>query len=375
MRSTRVRGHVGFEARSTGACGGTPLFGCSVASAVLQTAFLGDMILTTPLLERLAQRGPVHVVATPANAGILANHPAVGSIIVFDKRGGDRGLAGMRRVAAALRATGATRAYLAQGSIRTATIARLAGIPERVGFATSPGRVLYTRQVRVDRGWHHAVRLWHLASSESESETTPTQRVRPSLYPGAADVAQVDALLSSNAVAPTDFVVALAPGSVWATKRWPSYDALAVALAASLDVTSRIVVLGGPDDRALASAIAAAVSARGGPPIVDATGRLTLLASAALLARARVLVTNDSAPLHLASAMNTPTVALFGPTVPAFGFGPLAERSTVLEVTTLSCRPCHAHGPKTCPLTHWRCMRELTADGVRDTVGAMLSDT
>jgi heptosyltransferase-2 len=157
---------------------------------------------------------------------------------------------------------------------------------------------------------------------------------------------------------------------VWATKRWPSYDALAATLAERFPVpssaatapTARVVVIGGPDDAPLARAIVSAVAERQGPRVVDATGRLSLLASAALLARARVLVTNDSAPLHLASAMNTPTIALFGPTIPAFGFGPLSEIHHVVERHGLACRPCGAHGPVSCPLGHWQCMRDLTAE-------------
>ena len=286
--------------------------------AVLQTAFIGDMILTTPLLERLAQEGPVHVVATPANAALLAQHPAVASVIVFDKRGADRGWRGLRRVAQALRATGARTAFLAQGSVRTAAIAWLAGIPERVGFASSPGRWLYTRQLPFDRRLHHAQRLWQLASPPGMPEVPPV--LRPSLYPGASEQTQVDTLLHEAGVSAQDRLIALAPGSVWATKRWPSYPALAAAL----------------------------------------------LASAALLARCAVLVTNDSAPLHLASAMNTPTVALFGPTLPAFGFGPLAASQTVLERQGLPCRPCGAHGGRQCPKGHWQCMRDLTPELVAE---------
>ena len=89
---------------------------------------------------------------------------------------------------------------------------------------------------------------------------------------------------------------------------------------------------------------------------------LSLLASAELIGRARLLVTNDSSPLHLASAMNTPTLAIFGPTVPEFGFGPLADLSVVAGVRDLDCRPCDRHGPMRCPLTHWKCMRDQTAE-------------
>jgi heptosyltransferase-2 len=341
------------------------------------------MILTTPLLARLAREGPVHVVATPVNAGVLANHPAVASVLVFDKRGADAGWGGVRRVARALQATGATRAFMAQGSLRTAALAWLAGIPERVGFATSGGRALYTRRVPYAKDQHHAVRLWQLASRVAGE--LPAAPLRPSLFPGVAEQEAVDALLRSAGINDSDpliggikgsesligikgseSLIALAPGSVWATKRWPSYDALAAALVTSHAMAgARIAVLGAAGDAPLATAIGAAVAAAGGAPIIDATGRLTLLGSAALLSRCRVLVTNDSAPLHLASAMNTPTVALFGPTVPALGFGPLAERYAVLGQETLPCRPCHAHGPQQCPLGHWKCMRELSVAEVQ----------
>ncbi len=330
------------------------------------------MILTTPLLQRLAVDGPVHVVATPANAGLLANHPAVTSVVVFDKRGGDRGWAGLRRLARRVRALEARRAYLAQGSLRTAAVARLAGIPERIGFETSPGRLLYTRRVPFPRDRHHAERLWSLATPPGATDAPPT--LRPSLFPGARERAQWEAVLTAEGVAPTERFIALAPGSVWATKRWPHFGALAAALSRdALLHTYRLVVLGAASDTPLAAEIAAAVSAVGGRPSIDATGRLTLLASAAAIGHADVLVTNDSSPLHLASAMDTPTVALFGPTVPAFGFGPLASQHDVVEHPTLACRPCHAHGPMQCPLAHWQCMRDLSADRVADRLRTLMA--
>jgi heptosyltransferase-2 len=125
-----------------------------------------------------------------------------------------------------------------------------------------------------------------------------------------------------------------------------------------LSESGRVVVIGGVADRELAVEITAATDGQA----IDATGRLSLLASAELIGRSAVLVTNDSAPLHLASAMNTPTLAIFGPTVPDFGFGPLAERAAVAGNTSLDCRPCDRHGPQRCPLGHWRCMREITPD-------------
>lgn len=325
------------------------------SSVVIQTSFLGDTILTTPLLAQLANRGPVDVVTTPAAASVLTGHPAVRSVIVYDKRSAHAGLFGLTTLAARLRTAAYDAAYLAQGSLRSALLAYLARVPERIGFATSSGSWLYTTKVAHRDDLHHAARLLLLSRPNGREPTR--EETQPSLVPGAAEREVVDDLLRREQVAPAERLIALAPGSVWATKRWPYYPDLARQLAG----VGRIVIVGGHDDAALAAEIRAAV-----PNAVDATGALPMLASAELIGRCAVLVTNDSSPLHLASAMGTPTVAVFGPTVPDFGFGPLAPSNVVVGHETLACRPCHRHGPRRCPLTHFRCMRELTSERVAE---------
>lgn len=334
------------------------------SSLVIQTSFLGDTVLTTPLLAQLARRGDVDVVTTPASAALLANNPAVRSVIVYDKRGVDRGLPGFVALAKRLRQTPYDVAFLAQGSFRSAALALAAGVPSRVGFDTSSGRWLYSRRVTFRDDLHHAARLLRLARPNGRPATP--DELRPLLYPGHAERHAVDAMLTRHGVAAGERFVALAPGSVWATKRWPGY----AELAALLQRDMRIVIVGGADDAALAHAIVSAA-----PSAIDATGQLSLLASAELIGRAAALVTNDSAPLHLASAMGTPSVAIFGPTVPAFGFGPLAPRSIVVGHETLSCRPCDRHGPQRCPLGHFRCMRELDAATMAEQVRSLLPFT
>ncbi len=341
-------------------------------SLVIQTSFLGDVILTTPLLAALARRGPVDVVTTPAAAAILANHPAVHSVIPYDKRGDAAGLPGLWRLARTLRKrylarhrdmiagdngdTGLPVAYLAQGSMRSASLALLIGCDERVGFETSAARALYTRCVAYDPHRHHAERLWQLGAGEHAADP-PAEARQLRLYPGADDMRAVDRLLQQARYA-GEPLVAVAPGSAWATKRWPYYPALTSALLSDW----RVVVVGGSADQSRAAEIITAAG-RNRSRVIDATGRLTPLATAALLGQCSALVTNDSMPQHLASAMGTPTVAIFGPTVPEFGFGPLAPRQAIAGLTGLPCRPCDRHGPRRCPLEHWRCMREI---GVAD---------
>lgn len=323
-------------------------------SLVIQTSFLGDVILTTPLIAELAKRGSVDVLATPLGATALANNPDIRAIIRYDKRSTYGSALGLWHTIKEIRGRRPyDAAYLAQGSFRSGLLAMLTGSKERIGFASSTGRVLYTKQIPYRPEHHHAQRLWSLAMSECADPPTPGQ-IRPRLYPADVDREAVDRLLRKGG-ALSQPIVALAPGSAWGTKRWPYYVELAQRLADDF----RIAIIGSNADAGIAGEIATGLPAES---VIDGTGSLSLLASAELIGRSQAIVTNDSAPQHLASAMGTPTLSIFGPTVPEFGFGPLAERHIVAGHTGLSCRPCHRHGPQRCPLGHWRCMRELSAE-------------
>ena len=325
-----------------------------MTSLVVQTAFLGDVVLTTPLLEALATRdGPLDVVTTPAAAGLLAGHPAVRRVLPYDKKGKDRGIAGLLRLARVLRAEAYGTAYLPHRSLRTAVLARLAGIPRRVGFADG-WPLFYTESRPRPADGHEVDRLLALAGATSAAYA-------PRLFPSEGDARAAQALLAGAGI--TGAFAALAPGSIWGSKRWPYYAALAERLAPRV----ALAVVGGAEDAGLGDAIVAA-AARAGGRAVNACGKLSLLGATALIGRARVLVTNDSAPLHLATAAGTPIVALFGPTIPEFGFGPIGLEDVALGVEGLVCRPCSAHGPRTCPLGHHRCMRDLSVDRVLQAV-------
>ena len=316
---------------------------------VIQTAFLGDVILSTGLLTALAERfGPVDVVSTPAAAPLLETHPAVASVVPYDKHGTDRGIEGFFRLVRACKGRGYARALLPHRSLRSALLARLAGIPERIGFAGGPGSWSYTRRIPMPTGGHDAERQLALAADG--------QRARVSLGITSADREAAARWLNERGI--PDGFVALAPGSIWGTKRWPGYTDLTTRLEGA------VVVIGGPEDAALAQRVAGAAPGRAHA----AAGELSLRATGALLEHARVLVTNDSAPLHLAGAVGTPVVAIFGPTVPSFGFGPRGPRDRIVERDGLECRPCSRHGPQVCPLGHHRCMKEIAVEEVVEAV-------
>jgi len=314
---------------------------------VIQTAFLGDVVLTTPLLSALAAlHGPVDVVTTPVAAPLLETHPAVRKVIPYDKRGTDGGWGGVRNLARRLKGERYARAYLPHRSLRTAALAFLARIPARIGFSGS-WSFLYTEARPKPRTGHETDRLMALA--DGASGVNP-----PQLRPTPEDEEAAARLIEGP-------FVAIAPGSIWGSKRWPYYAELARQLAGHVPV----VVVGGQHVVGLGEEIQrAATGGDGRQRVVNACGKLTLRQSAALIGRASALVTNDSAPLHLATAMGTPVVALFGPTVTEFGFGPVRPGDVALGIDGLQCRPCSSHGPPRCPLGHHRCMRELTVPAV-----------
>ncbi len=344
-----------------------------MSSLVVQTSFLGDIVLTTPLIAELARREPVDVLTTPEGAAILSNNPNIRNVLAYDRRECDSGLMGFARTVGRIRHAGQygsaesntleepgrpgyTSAYLAQGSLRSAMLVTAAGVKRRVGFNTSEGRRFYTERVdyRADR--HHVERLWRLANPRA-SDASDSQRLVPALYPTPDDDHAAGRVVAEGLSDKSRPFVAIAPGSVWATKRWPFYPELAVKISREFNV----IVVGGSADAAIGDTI---VSQLPKGAAANAAGRLGILASAALIGRAVALVTNESAPQHLASAMNTPSLTVFGPTVPDFGFGPLAPNSRVAGNDGLGCRPCDRHGPQKCPLGHWRCMRELSSADV-----------
>lgn len=325
-------------------------------AVVIQTAHLGDVVLTIPLLAALAARhGPVDVVTTPAAAPLLVHLPAVRQIIPFDKHGQDQGPAGLLRLAARLREERYQAAWLPHRSIRSGLLARLAGVPERIGYAGSAGRWWYSRTVPCPPTGHITARLTALADAAP---------ISPPWFP--LTVAEQDAAgrwLEERNI--RDSFLVLAPGARWGTKRWPGFPALAAAMELP------IVVLGDAADVSLAEAVVAAAPGR----VVSGAGRLDLRAAAAVLARSALVVSNDSLALHLAGGLGRPVLALFGPTVPAFGFGPLGPEGMVLEHPGLTCRPCSPHGPERCPLGHHRCMRDLPVPVVAAAAARLLART
>ena len=337
---------------------------------VVQTAFLGDVILTVPLIQHVKRGLPsadVDVILTPQAAPMLAGHPDVHEVLVFDKRGAESGLSGLFRKAKEVRSRKYDLAVVPHRSVRSALLVRLGGIGVRAGFHNSAGRFLFNRIARYEKSIHEIRR--NLALLEPLGiRSSPVEY--PRLYPSPGDEHAVDGVVPGTAAPAGTRMVGMAPGTVWNTKRWlkERFVELSGKLLAS---GYRVALIGGAGDVALCDEVVATVAS---PNIFSTAGRLSLLQSAALIRRCAVLVCNDSAPMHLAGAVGTPVVALFGATVPSFGFAPYGARDVVVETDGLDCRPCSIHGGEVCPIGTFDCMARISAERVMNSLKPVLTE-
>ncbi len=336
---------------------------------IFQTAFLGDVILTLPMIQILKKNFPlaeIDVVTTPKAAKFLSNHPAITNVIQYDKRNTQKGLRGIVTLAKMLRQKEYDVAVVPHRSFRTASVIALSGIKDRIGFSNASGKYFYNHIAEYVKSKHESERNYALLSPFG---ITVTQKELPSLYPSSEDINTVNKLLFEHEILQQEKMIAIAPGSVWNTKRWLAERFAELALMLAND-GFEILIVGGKEDAELGRAIVESTTHK---HIHDATGKLSLLQSAELIGRCRTLVTNDSAPLHIGVAMKTPVVAIFGATVPEFGFAPYGNNDIVVETKGLECRPCTIHGGNTCPIGTFVCMKKIEAKMVYEKVKIVCS--
>jgi len=324
------------------------------AVLVPQTSFLGDVVLTTPLVTALRRRlrpRRLSVMVRPESRALMDGHPDVDDVLVDDKYGRDRGLAGLVRAAARLRNERFDLAVCPHRSLRTALLLAAARIPRRVGFESSRGAWLFHERVPRPLARHDVERnLALLAPWGGPDDEAPALHVSVS-----DEAARTAAVLCPAAAGP---LVGIAPGSVWRTKRWTE-DGFAAVLRELVRDGARCVILGAPGDAAIAEAIVAAA----GVPVTNLAGRTDMATLVGVIDRLDLLIGNDSAPMHVAAARDVPVVAVFCATTPAQGYGPWGARSVVVE-SDLACRPCGRHGGQSCPRGTEDCRHLVRPDRV-----------
>jgi ADP-heptose:LPS heptosyltransferase len=315
---------------------------------VIQTAFIGDVVLATPLIEKLHAFFPeaqIDFLLRKGNEQLLAGHPYIHELLIWDKKKNKR--KNLFSVLSAIRKNRYDKVINVQRFFATGFLTAFSGARETIGFDKNPLSFLFTKKIKHRIGGDHMI---HETERNLELIRDFTNEVvyKPKLYPATSDFAYVEAWCSGN-------IITASPASVWFTKQFPA--AQWISFIKNIPVGFDIYLLGGPDDLKLCETIRDAAAR---PEVKVLAGKLSFLQSAALMSRARMNYVNDSAPMHFASAMNAPVTAIYCSTIPGFGFGPLSDIRDIVEIEQpLYCRPCGLHGYASCPEGHFRCASEI----------------
>lgn len=309
---------------------------------IIQTAFIGDVILMTPMIEKWHSKFPecqIDVLVRKGNESLLENNPKVSEILIWDKK--NNKYKNLFRILKQVRLNRYDLVLNLQRFMASGLLTTFSKAKETRGFKKNPMAFTYSKKVShsTTDGLHEVDRNISLIS-----DLTDAKRVLPSLYPTEKDWQDIKEFQS-------EAYVNMAPTSVWFTKQLPfeKWQKLIEMLPEAI----RINLLGAPSDKDFCDQLILKSKRKN---IFNLCGSLSLLQSAALMKSAKMNYMNDSAPLHLASAMNAKTTVFFCSTVPSFGFGPLADNAHIIEVEEkLDCRPCGLHGKKECPLGHFKC--------------------
>jgi ADP-heptose:LPS heptosyltransferase len=308
---------------------------------LIQTAFIGDVILATPILEALHQNykdAEIDIVVRKGSESLFKGHPFIKRAFVWNKSQSKYRnlfflLIAIRRQKYDLVIN--CQRFAASGFL---TAFSKAGI--KIGFNKNPFSRFFNHKLahQIQNGVHECERNLELIKPLGISG-----EAKPKLYPPQAKFI------------PERDYICIAPASVWFTKQWPAHKW--VDLIRNLNKPYEIYLLGAPSDTQLCNEISSQVKDF---DVKNICGELDLLQSAALMKGAVMNVVNDSAPMHLCSAVDAPVTAIYCSTVPQFGFGPLSTNSHVVEIKSpLECRPCGLHGYKACPRGHFKCAEEI----------------
>lgn len=315
---------------------------------IIQTAFPGDVILATSVAESLHRAFPemaIDFLVKEGNEQLFRGHPFIGQVITLQKNGGK--LKSFSDKIKDVRGKGYDLVLNLHRFFSSGLITTLSGAKEKRGFRKNPLSSFYDKAFPhvIGDGRHETDRNFELIK-----DIVSGTREKPRLYPGAENRKNIEPYCKRGSY------ICIAPASVWPTKQFPVESWK--AFMAKVPEHYSIYLIGAPGDHQLASKLENSHCRA-----QNLCGNLSLLDSAALMQKAEMNYVNDSAPLHLCSALNAPVAAIFCSTVPAFGFGPLSDHQFVIETPKpLECRPCGLHGHKKCPEGHFLCAYNITSE-------------
>lgn len=334
---------------------------------IIQTAFLGDVILTLPVIQVLKKNIPdskIDFLCIPKTSQILKNNPYINEIIIYDKKKSN--VNDSLKLINRLKRNKYDMIISPHRSFRTALISYLSCAKKSISFDKSSLSFLYDIKIPYEKKIHEIKRNLNLLES---SGIITDEIVKPELFPGKEEADRINKLFVENKISTEEKIIIIAPGTVWKTKRFPEEKFVRLCdLLKSTDI--KIILIGGEEDKKISAYI---ITNSQNKNLINATGDLSILESTELIKRAALLITNDSAPLHIANSAGIKVIAIYGATVPSFGFYPYGKNDIVIETHGLSCRPCSIHGGNKCPVGTFDCMMKISEENISDEVKKILS--
>lgn len=330
---------------------------------IIQTAFIGDVILASSLARAIKKREPttqIDFVLRKGNESLLHNHPDINHLWIWDKK--NNKYLNLLKLALELKGNNYNEVYTLQRYMNASLLCWLSGAPIRAGFSNSALSFVFTHKIehRIPHyltngdSLHEVQRNFLLYMNVHKLINIPqAKELRPSLYPSKEDQHKIDKFLAQNKI---NKYIVLAPSSVWFTKRWPQNKWQKFIEKYHNEYS--FIIIGAKEDKEYCDQIAQKQN-----NVFNTCGQLSLLQSAAIMQKAYKVISNDSAPLHLASSVNAASIGIFCGTDPSFGFTALSDDSSSEQLhPPLKCMPCGLHGKNNCPLGHFKCGEDLSIE-------------
>ncbi len=333
---------------------------------IIQTAFLGDVILSLPLVQALKKKHPdskIDFLCIPGTSGLLKNNPYIDEVIIYNKR--NSGVPGLIDIIKKIRNKKYDLIISPHRSARTSMISYFSSAKKTITFDKSNLSFLYDVKIPYAENIHEIRRNLSLL----EPLGNETEIIRPELFTGEEEKNKIDKLFSDNNIPAGQKIISIAPGSAWFTKKFPKEKFVRICDLVQT-MNAKIFLIGGKEDRQTSEYIENNSASEN---IINVTGQLSILESAELIKRSSLLITNDSAPLHIGNAEGISVIAIFGATIPAFGFYPYGKNDIIFETNGLSCRPCSIHGGNKCPIGTFECMLRISEENIAKEIKRMLS--
>ncbi len=340
---------------------------------IIQTAFIGDAILTLPMIQKLKDIFPqseIDVIAIPSTLEIFSASPYVNEVIILDKRQKHNSLFSLISFSKKIKKNNYARIYSPHRSFRSALLVMLLNIKNSFGFYNSSLRHVYKNLIEYKIHHHEVQRNLDLIDYKYDNDNwkiIPQVSTDENIKKNISDFL-LQFKKSGTASSQINFA-AVAPGSVWQTKKYPLeyYEEIIKVL---IEKSFYVLLIGGETDKIISETIAE----KFGDKVISSAGKFSLTGSIELLKNVKILICNDSAPTHLGMCADIPTLTLYCSTVADFGFYPYNSKSNFLSFDDLNCKPCGIHGYNECPIKTFECGYKLIPEIVKNKITEMLDD-